>query len=123
MAVRVDKILDDNPDCFKLPASESAAFEKAVFGFVQHTAALGHYYHAQHKVLLNFTVKSHYIGMISRWMNPRRAWCYGGEDMMQLVKKYCAGSMAGSDPAAVIVKVVNNYAQGLGLDLQWSHRK
>ena len=50
-------------------------------------------------------------------MNPRRVWCYGGEDMMQLVKRIAAGSLADSDAAAVLTKVVRKYAHGLGLDL------
>ena len=120
MAVKMDQILDEHHDRFKLPDAAAADFQKAAFGFVQLTTVLGHHYHDRHIMLFNFTIKSHYIlhlALISRWMNPRRAWCYGGDGMMQVVNKIVQGSLAGSNPAAVIAKVVKKYAQGLGLDL------
>ena len=120
MAVKMDQVMDDYKDVFRLPPEKSAAFRDAAFAFVQITSALGHYYHPRNIMLFNFTIKFHYIlhlGLSSQWMNPRRVWCYGGEDMMQLVKRIAAGSLAGSDAAAVLTKVVRKYTQGLGLDL------
>ena len=66
--------------------------------------------------LFNFTIKSHYLAHIalsSRYINPRLAWCYAGEDFMQKVKTIVASTQRGTQCHLVSKKAMQKYCQGL----------
>jgi len=121
MAMKMDDILDNHVEDYKLPVGPAAEFEKCCWAFVQLNTALGHHFHAARICLFNHNIKFHYllhIGMCAKYLSPRKTWCYGGEAMMKIVKQLVQACQAGCPPPGVVSKVMRKYAQGLGMALQ-----
>jgi hypothetical protein len=120
MLNKMESILDNNADAYRLPTVDAADFEKCCWSVMQLNTALANHYHPQEILLFNHTVKFHYIlhiGMIARYINPRIGWCYTGEDFMQKIKQVVQSCHAGAGPHLVVSKVVYKYAHGMSLDL------
>ena len=120
LAVRMDEVLDSNKDLFVLPPADATAFKKAAYGFAQVTTSLGHHFHEKGDMLFNFTIKFHYLchlGDIASYISPRVAWCYKGEDMMQILRKLVQSVARGTPQHLVAHKVIVKYIHGFGVDL------
>ena len=120
MASEMDLIVDSHPHDFKFPPGVAANSLKCCQGFVQINTALDHHYHPAGILLFHHTIKYHYllhIGMVAHYISPRLAWCFSGEDMMAKVKRILAASHRGAPPHKAANKVMQKYAQGLGMSL------
>ena len=120
LSQKIESTLDQYAASFRFPSEVAKDFELSCWSFVQLNTSLAHFYHPQHIMLFNHTIKFHYIihiGMISRYINPRLGWCYAGEDFMKKIKTIVQGSQHGSAPSAVVPKVMQKYAQGLGMNM------
>lgn len=119
-AVTMERILDENPDSYCLPAPAASLYHKSAFALVQLETALSNFYHPQGDMLFHFTIKSHYLchlGIAAKHMNPRLAWCYSGEDLMMKIKSVVQASYSGTPAHALAPKVMQKYAFGLGLGM------
>ena len=70
--------------------------------------------------LFNITPKNHYLAHIclaAKYINPRRAWCYAGEDMMKHIRRMGAAAARGNNPKQAGVKMMTGYIYALGFDL------
>ena len=120
VSVEMEDILEVNKDRFKFDRDVSARFEQCTHAFHQLNTALANRFHPEGVLLFNHTIKFHallHIGLISRFMNPRLAWCYAGEDFMMKVRKVAQSSYSGTPPEKVAPKALNKYAHGLGMHL------
>ena len=118
LAVRMETLLEENKDLYRLPAPVAAEWKEVCQGYVQVTTQLGQYYHRKKIMLFHFTIKMHYvlhIALLGQRINPRLGWCYCGERMMQVVKLIVQKSHLGSPAPLVVNKVMGKYGRGLSL--------
>lgn len=118
LAVRIEALMDENKDQYKLEEPVAEEWKRCCSGLVQANAKLGHYYHPKNIMLFHFTIKFHYllhIGLLGKRLNPRLGWCYRGEKMMMVVKSIVQASHLGCPPWLVVNKVMTKYARGLSL--------
>lgn len=91
--IEMDDILDEHPGHIfpKLPPTVADTFENLAFdSLALLTSVAGHYMRVDPKPLFNVTVKAHMLahcGIHARFLNPRLAICYGGEDYMKHMKR------------------------------------
>lgn len=120
MAIQMEKILDDHADAFRLPPSVATEYGKCMNTLVRVQTALGNHYHSQGRALFHFTIKSHYamhLADFAAFMNPRLAWCYSGEDLMNKIQTLAQAVMRGTSPSMVSAGLMRKYAYALGLYL------
>ena len=120
LALTMEDVLESNKDKYALPSSEAEAFRRAAYGFAQVTTSLGQHFHENGDLLFHYTIKYHYLchlGDMASYINPRLAWCYGGEDFMQISRTLVQSAAAGTSRHLVAHKVVVKYASGFGMDL------
>ena len=99
----MDSVLDAhdpiNYPC--LPPGPQADFEKACWDAMSVMNFLGHFFtHVRPRPLFKITIKAHHLGHIalySRFINPRLAICYSGEDYMRLIKGWTQSAIRGNN--------------------------
>ena len=65
------------------------------------------------KPLFNVTIKAHYIihiAVTAKFLNPRLAMCYSGEDYMHHMKRLVQSSVRGTKRLRFTRKCVTKYA-------------
>ena len=115
-SIRIEEILDENADAWRLSDEAAALLQTTIQNFLTIQTALGRHFQAQGLLLFHTTIKSHYllhIGLNSARLNPRLSWCYSGEDMMQRVRKLIQGAQGGTPPDRIVGKVMDKYAMAL----------
>ena len=120
LAERIEGILKGHKDEFCWPEAVATTFKDSLYGLVQVTSSLCHYFHERRIILFNFTIKSHYalhLAHAAGFINPRLCWCYAGEDLMHTVQLLATSCAAGTPPHLIAAKVMRKYAQGLSLNL------
>ena len=120
MAIQMESILDDHADAFRLPRPVAAEYGKCMNTLVRVQTALGNHFHPQGRSLFHFTIKSHYamhLADMAAFMNPRLAWCYSGEDLMNKIQTLAQAVMRGTSPSMVSAGLMRKYAYALGLYL------
>eukprot|EP00973_Karenia_brevis_P044299 6137511-Karenia_brevis.AAC.1 len=94
-SARADDILKEYPvpENPRLPQEKQQEFEKALFVYLACQNHLASFYNSDeggNLMMFNVTIKSHmlaHVALLSRNLNPRAAWCYMGEDLMQRTKQ------------------------------------
>ena len=118
-SVRMEQILDEAVDAFRLPPLLAVEFlDKAHDFLIKLNAIRAHF--GVRLQLFHVTIKSHmllHIAINARYLNPRLAWCYTGEDMMKIIKKVIGNAQKGTPPRLVVAKVMRRYCKGMGLIL------
>ena len=117
----MDQILDAYPQEAKLPEDASQAWAMAAFRFLSCFSELAKFYLANkvngvYCTLFNITIKCHYLAHIAlrvRFLNPRKGWCYTGEDFMQQIKRVAAASCKGNKIYRVGNKIIEKYCWGM----------
>ena len=118
LIVRLEVIIEDNKMNYVLQPDVAEEWKKCCQGVVQMEARLGQHYHPKKITLFHFTIKFHYLchlALLGKGLNPRLAWCYSGEKMMQVTKQIVQASHLGSPPWLVSSKSILKYARGLSL--------
>ena len=112
----LEDIIDQNARAYRLQGQPAFKFAHPCFLYVGAVSNLGMHYHARGMWLFHFTIKFHYllhIGLDCTEINPRVGWCYGGEDMMRIVKIVVQSCARGTAPQALVGKVGKKYMVGL----------
>jgi hypothetical protein len=94
-STRMERILDDNADQYKLPPIAADAFAEATLTYVQAQNRLANWGGSR---LFNLTMKHHYLVHIAaraKFLNPRLGWCFLGEDFMGHMRELAASCLAG----------------------------
>jgi len=118
-SVTMDRILDENPDCDKLPDSAAQEFVDATWMYVQcQNAAAQHWNTSEADMIFNITIKTHYAchcALMAPFLNPRKSWNFAGEDFMQKCKILHQSCCRGNSCANSQVKFAEKYAYALHL--------
>ena len=117
LSVRIESLLDVEPDGHKMRADTAAEFSKAINDFLSILTALGNHYHPAGEQLFNFTIKNHmllHIGGMAVFLHPKVAWCYSGECFMQIVKRIAVSCVTGSSPTSASNKATRKFLAGMG---------
>lgn len=81
--------MDENEALLQYPADLAQQFLSMAVLLCQITTYLGNHFHTKGERLFNFTIKNHVFlhgAWSARFLNPVRAWCYAGEDLMNRIK-------------------------------------
>ena len=119
-SVKIEAILDDHRDAFVLPKAVAKKFEEYIFDGLTFLTKLRNHFGVETR-LFHITIKAHYlmhIALQAHFINPRLAWCYGGEDFMGIFKKIIACSQRGTPMRQWSSRSMLKYAMGLSILLQ-----
>lgn len=112
MSVRIEEILSANVKTNVFPRAVHAEFETCIFGFLALQTSVANHYNNLGYCLFNVTIKSHMMAHIakdSKYLNPRRGWCYSGEHFMAHMKKLAASCCKGNRANQVSSKMLAKY--------------
>jgi len=111
--IRMDDILDAHPPHIfpRLPMDEANEFELLGFDSCALLTSIATFYMVDEpKPLFNLIIKTHMLihcAVQARYLNPRLAICYGGEDYMKHMKRMVAMSVRGTNAAQISKKLVD----------------
>lgn len=118
--VQVEQILTKHKSDARLPRDAALEFSSSCSAIVSLNTALGIHFHRDGEMLFNHTIKFHYtqhLAIISAYINPRLAWCYSGEDLLQKVRQIVQSCFKGTKHVAVPQKAMLKYIRGLNYRL------
>ena len=116
---RLEQILDENPDCIRLPPVAATEFEQSAFAFCVVYNALATHHNLQRKMIFDITVKHHYllhVAINAKFLNPRKGWCYAGEDFMHTSKEVASSCTRGTPPGLTSKKFLQKYREGMHIE-------
>lgn len=123
VAMQASKRIDDTLAAYKyaarFPPEVSERFRSDCYTFCQCQHALVLHFHPA-VPLFNATIKSHYlahIGLIGGFINPSLGACWGGEDLMQSVRRLIVSSSNGSSPQVAQLTAMEKYVSALGFEM------
>jgi hypothetical protein len=126
LAIEMEDILDKNVKEYRIALGDAARFKNAADGFVALEADLRQEFqelampNGNPILLWHFTIKFHYmlhIGNMAAFCNPRNAWCYAGESLMQRVRILVQSSCRGLPAHKLGEKCLKKYCLALGMTL------
>ena len=123
--ISMEEIMDTYVGEYALPDAAAAKYKEAAERFVKLNTMLAHQFHnKRHRgkpmLIFHMTIKYHYLlhlGLVSQYMNPRCAWCYAGESLMQKVRILVQASCRGVRGPGIGDKSMKKYALALGMAL------
>ena len=116
MSVKMDRLLDSCHEDIRLPTGVANEFCAAGFVFLNHVSLLATAYNQGGDMLFNLTVKCHMLAHIClrcNLLNPRRAWCFGGERMMLLMRRIIQSCSRGTGMMGINEKLFDKYRQAM----------
>ena len=119
-SVFMDAVLETHRHADAIPSPDCDHFKQAAFAINTCMNSLMVWYGERNIALFNITPKNHYlchIGIAAKYLNPRRVWCYSGEDFMRHIRRMGGGVARGTGPAMCGKKMMTWYSQGLSLTM------
>ena len=120
-SVHLDHLLDIHKEADVLPPDAAKEFMNAGFAVNTCMTSLLDLFSEEYGwSLFNITPKNHYLAHIclaAKYLNPRRAWCYAGEDMMRHVRRMGSQSARGVTADKIGKKLMTYYMHALGMSL------
>lgn len=126
--IRMDDILDAHAPHLhpKLPTAAATEFEQCGFDACALLTQLAdHYMRIEPKPLFNVTIKAHYIihiAVTAKFLNPRLAMCYSGEDYMHHMKRLVQSSVRGTKATEVNKKMCDKVRYAMHFEFSASGR-
>jgi len=123
--IQFESILGDHSRHFALPPAARTAFVDCAFSMMQLCSQLATHFIDEAIPMFDMTSKVHmvvHIALLSKWINPRCAWCFRGEDMMQKVQFLLQSCVRGNHGALCFRTMVAHYRLGLHLLFMDQHR-
>ena len=114
-SIKLDRMLEDNTG-FILPDAVAADFFDTALMHVQTQNYLKNLHNLQ---LFNITMKCHYFihcAFRAKHLNPRKSWCFMGEDYMHHTKVLSGACLKGNSMEAANRKMVDKLMCGMHLD-------
>ena len=122
--IEMDDMLDAHPAHLfpKLPAAKAGEFETLAFDSLALLTSIADFYTKppDPKALFNITIKAHYIGhcgLMARFVNPRLAICYGGEDYMKHMKRLVAATIRGTTASQISKKMCDKIRHAMHVEM------
>ena len=119
-SLQVDRIIDQYPGSIRLPREAAEELITHGFTYLNTCTLLANRYNVAGDMIFNVTVKAHFFAHIllrSRYLNPRRAWCFSGERFMLIMRKLTASCVRGITLKELSGKLLTKYRHGLSLAL------
>jgi hypothetical protein len=122
MSVRMEEILDEHAQAWKLPTEAATEFLDCTYNFLSLFTSLANSYQKPplSLKLFNVTIKCHYLlhsALMSKFLNPRLIWCYSAEDYMHKIKILGQSCVKGSPAWQVSNKVADKWMLGFACRL------
>jgi len=122
LTCRMEDIIDEHKDSMRFPPKAAEDFQKACFSMfhLQHGLQM-HFRNKGNRKVFNLTSKCHFlchIAINSKHLNPRKTWCFQGEDQMKRVQRLaqsCLRRLNGMDATTKMVKHLR-----LAMHFAWS---
>jgi len=112
----LEQMLEDHRGDYAIPREYADEFEAVGLDFLVVYGALAKYYTDRGRKLFNLTIKAHYLAhaiLNARFISPRMAWTYMGEDFMRVSRRLLAVCCAGNKPEQATVKFAMHYRVGM----------
>ena len=120
--VKMEQILNKFANHVALPENEANEFLKCSRIMAQLLVkCTEHYLPNPDLKVFNITSKTHMVihcALLAKYLNPRKVWCFSGEDFMRKVQRNGESRVSGTTAAQATVKMVSHYRVGLGMELR-----
>ena len=119
-SARLDAIMTENTQEYKLSPGAAAEWQKCVFVYLACQSAAAKHFGGLGDLLFDVTPKSHglcHLGHDCVHLNPRRGWCYAGEHMMHTMRTVGSSCCRGCKADAVSRKIMVKYREGMHLQM------
>jgi hypothetical protein len=116
----LDAILEAHPGAYALPRDAAADLVSTAFVHLSLFAELRVWFADDYNHLFQLTQKGHYLMhccLLSHALNPRRSWCYSGEDLMGKSRDLAASCSKGNSMWQVSNKMTGKYLGAMDLTL------
>jgi len=114
---RVDEILRNRKDEWKIPATEAGELESAALKMVVCNFALCQHFAAEGKCLFQAnTFKHHWLlhaVKLAKYINPKHVDCYSGESFMSTMKTLMHAQLRGRRSLSSMTSVMERYVMAL----------
>ena len=114
--VMMEEILNEHKDAPALPTEAAATFRATALSMGRVLSQVAEHYAYEGWQLFDMTSKLHFIMHIadlSSHINPRRTWCFLGEDFMQKMQRLGKSCMKGNTTARATCKLAQRHRTGL----------
>ncbi len=109
--IKMETTIDEHCDSMNFPTQDAKQFAHDCFAMCHIQHGLQQYFKEQgNNKLMNITSKCHFlchIALNSKHLNPRRTWCFSGEDQMRRVQRLaqnCVRRLNGMDVPTKMVR-------------------
>lgn len=120
--VRMESILNDHAGEIALPPVPAESFKEAAFQMGQVHSMVAEYFLTEEAYkLFDLTCKLHHVmhcALLAKYLNPRKVWCFTGEDMMGKDQEMAKSCVKGNSGPRAVVKMSSHYALGLHLKFE-----
>ena len=122
--VMMEDIMSEHKNDFALPPESATKFKQTAFTMAQLQTQVAEHFlsnclHEQGQPLFDITSKTHMVlhcALLSGSINPRKTWCFTGEDMMQKGQILFASCAKGDTGPDAVCKGMSHYRLALHLE-------
>ena len=121
LSVEMEDLLDCHIDCFKLPQDAADDLENKCTDFLTFYSAIAREFINRRISLFNVTMKFHYllhICMYSKGINPRKVWCFMGEDFMHRARTMAQSACRGTHGDLQGTKLMKKYIYAMDISMR-----
>jgi hypothetical protein len=118
--VKLEDILTEHRDAFKLPDAVAEDFCKTAFAMAQLQTTIADHFIQEGSVqnLFDVTSKTHFVlhsAELAKHVNPRLVWCFRGEDMQAKIQTLLKSCVKHSNGPMATLKMISQYTLALHL--------
>ena len=113
-SVKLEEMLEDHAELNKYTPSIHDEFMQACDKFLVLSTAVARFYADEGLKVFDIVPKHHLLWHachMSQFLNPRRSWCYSGEDYMQHMRKLAQSCLRGTPSWMVSQKMTRKFAR------------
>ena len=115
--VLMEQILTEYRDADALPQKQAFKFKRAAFAMGQLLTQLAeHFLQEGGHHLFDITSKLHMVlhaAVLAEHINPRKVWCFTGEDFMHIMQTLAQSCTRGANGPAAVSKMIAHYRLGM----------
>ena len=111
----MEEMIEENSDLNRYPDPIAREFRETAETHLQMTTAVAHHYNEGGRRLFDITSKHPMLWHAAdsaKWCNPRRTWCFMGEDFMQHMRSVAAATLRGTPGHMISRKLADLWPRG-----------
>lgn len=124
--VKMEQILESHKEAVALPEQAAMQFKNCAMAMAQMQLKCSEHFLEEPDIkAFNITSKTHMVvhsALLSKYLNPRKVWCFSGEDFMRKVQRLGESCVTGNNAAQASIKMVSHYRVAMHLEFQ-NHKK